>query len=75
MERKLVSVQRVDHLEPIAGADNIQKARVMGWDVVAASVQTAPALRAGDAPPRQGAGALVLARGPSFTLRPCAPCP
>ncbi|QRN93752.1 RNA ligase (ATP) [Archangium violaceum] len=34
MERKLVSVQCVDHLEPIAGADNILKARVMGWDVV-----------------------------------------
>lgn len=34
MERKLVSVQRVDHLEPIPGADNILKARVMGWDVV-----------------------------------------
>lgn len=34
MERKLVSIQRVDALEPIAGADNIVKARVMGWDVV-----------------------------------------
>ena len=34
MERKLVSIQRVDHLEPIVGADNILKARVMGWDVV-----------------------------------------
>ncbi|QSQ24060.1 RNA ligase (ATP) [Pyxidicoccus parkwayensis] len=34
MERKLVSIQRIDHLEPIAGADNILKARVMGWDVV-----------------------------------------
>jgi len=34
MERKLVSIQRIDHLEPIAGADNIVKARVMGWDVV-----------------------------------------
>src|SRR5689334_6744244 len=34
MERKLVSIQRVDALEPIVGADNIVKARVMGWDVV-----------------------------------------
>lgn len=34
MERKLVSIQRVDHVEPIPGADNILKARVMGWDVV-----------------------------------------
>ncbi|MFP2913377.1 RNA ligase (ATP) [Pyxidicoccus sp. 3LFB2] len=34
MERKLVSIQRIDHLEPIPGADNILKARVMGWDVV-----------------------------------------
>jgi RNA ligase (TIGR02306 family) len=34
MERKLVSIQRVDALEPIAGADNIVKARIMGWDVV-----------------------------------------
>ncbi|WNG33102.1 RNA ligase (ATP) [Archangium violaceum] len=42
MERKLVSVQRVDHLEPIAGADNIQKARVMGWDVVVKKGEFAP---------------------------------
>ena len=34
MERKLVSIQRVDSVEPIAGADRIMKARVMGWDVV-----------------------------------------
>src|SRR5690348_1774468 len=34
MERKLVSIQRVEAIEPIAGADNIVKARVMGWDVV-----------------------------------------
>ena len=34
MERKLVSIQRVEVIEPIAGADNIVKARVMGWDVV-----------------------------------------
>lgn len=34
MERKLVSVQRIEQIEPIAGADNIVKARVMGWDVV-----------------------------------------
>lgn len=42
MERKLVSVQRVDHLEPISGADNILKARVMGWDVVVKKGEFAP---------------------------------
>src|SRR5262245_13237061 len=34
MERKLVSIQRVDAIEPIEGADTIVKARGMGWDVV-----------------------------------------
>ncbi|QSQ13699.1 RNA ligase (ATP) [Myxococcus landrumensis] len=34
MERKLVSIQKVDHLEDIPGADSILRARVMGWDVV-----------------------------------------
>ncbi|ATB49729.1 RNA ligase (ATP) [Corallococcus macrosporus] len=34
MERKLVSIQRIDHLEPVSGADTLLKARVMGWDVV-----------------------------------------
>src|SRR5262245_44052597 len=34
MERKLVSIQRIDHVEPIENADAIVKARVMGWDVV-----------------------------------------
>lgn len=34
MERKLVSIQRIDALEPIAGAERIVRARVMGWDVV-----------------------------------------
>ncbi|QDE85155.1 RNA ligase (ATP) [Myxococcus xanthus] len=34
MERKLVSIQRIDHLEPVPGADTLLKARVMGWDVV-----------------------------------------
>ena len=42
MERKLVSIQRVDSLEPIAGADNIVKARVMGWDVVVKKNEFAP---------------------------------
>ena len=42
MERKLVSVQRVDHVEAIAGADNILKARVMGWDVVVKKGEFAP---------------------------------
>jgi len=34
MERKLVSIQRIDRIDAIAGADQIVKARVMGWDVV-----------------------------------------
>ncbi len=34
MERKLASIQRVESITPIAGADKIVKARVMGWDVV-----------------------------------------
>lgn len=34
MERKLVTIQRVESVEPIEGADQIVKARVMGWDVV-----------------------------------------
>lgn len=34
MERKLVSIQEVSAVLPIAGADNILQARVMGWTVV-----------------------------------------
>lgn len=34
MERKLVSLQRIDALAPIEGADQIEQARVMGWTVV-----------------------------------------
>jgi RNA ligase (TIGR02306 family) len=34
MERRLVSIQTVDAIDPIAGADNIMQARVMGWTVV-----------------------------------------
>src|ERR1043166_657946 len=33
MERKLVSIQSIDAIEPIAGADNIVQARGMGWTV------------------------------------------
>jgi RNA ligase (TIGR02306 family) len=32
--RQLASVQRIESLEPIAGADAIEKARVLGWNVV-----------------------------------------
>ena len=42
MERKLVSIQRIDHLEPIPAADNIVKARVLGWDVVVKKGEFAP---------------------------------
>lgn len=34
MERNLVSIQSIDALETIEGADNIVRARVMGWTVV-----------------------------------------
>jgi len=34
MERKLVSVQVVESVAPIEGADQIEQARVMGWTVV-----------------------------------------
>lgn len=34
MERKLVSIQVIDAIAPIEGADNILQARVMGWTVV-----------------------------------------
>lgn len=34
MERKLASIQVVEALSPIAGADAIEQARVMGWTVV-----------------------------------------
>lgn len=33
-ERKLASIQRIAKLEPIPGADAIEKARVLSWDVV-----------------------------------------
>lgn len=42
MERKLVSIQHIEALEPIAGADQIVKARVMGWDVVVKKGEFAP---------------------------------
>jgi len=34
VQRKLVSIQTINALEPIAGADHIEAARVMGWTVV-----------------------------------------
>jgi RNA ligase (TIGR02306 family) len=34
VERKLVSIQSIEALAPIEGADNIMQARVMGWNVV-----------------------------------------
>lgn len=34
MERQLVTIQRIESLAPIEGADNIEQARVMGWTVV-----------------------------------------
>lgn len=34
MERRLVSIQTIDAIAPIPGADKIEQARVMGWTVV-----------------------------------------
>jgi RNA ligase (TIGR02306 family) len=34
VERKLASIRTIDALDPIEGADNILRARVMGWDIV-----------------------------------------
>lgn len=42
MERKLVSIQTIDAIAPIAGADNIMQARVMGWTVVVKKGEFAP---------------------------------
>lgn len=42
MQRKLVSIQLVDSLAPIAGADAIDQARVMGWTVVVKKGEFAP---------------------------------
>jgi RNA ligase (TIGR02306 family) len=42
MERKLVSIQVIDALAPIDGADNILQARVMGWTVVVKKGEFAP---------------------------------
>ena len=35
VERKLASVQKVESVAPIAGADRIEQIRVMGWNLVA----------------------------------------
>ena len=35
MQRKLVTVQRIDDVQPIPEADLIEKVRVLGWWVVA----------------------------------------
>jgi RNA ligase (TIGR02306 family) len=42
MERRLVSVQTIDALAPIEGADLIVQARVMGWTVVVKKGEFAP---------------------------------
>jgi hypothetical protein len=34
MSRKLASIQRIEKLEPIPGADKIEKATVLGWELV-----------------------------------------
>jgi hypothetical protein len=45
MERKLASIQKIVSIEPIAGADAIEKATVLGWNVVVAKKDK---LKAGD---------------------------
>ena len=42
MERRLVSIQVIDSIAPIEGADNIVQARVMGWTVVVKKGEFAP---------------------------------
>jgi RNA ligase (TIGR02306 family) len=42
MERKLVSIQTIENIAPITGADNIMQARVMGWTVVVKKGEFAP---------------------------------
>lgn len=42
MERRLVSIQTIDEIAPIAGADKIDQARVMGWTVVIKKGEFAP---------------------------------
>jgi len=42
MERKLVSIQVIEGIAPIEGADNIMQARVMGWTVVVKKGEFAP---------------------------------
>ena len=55
MERKVVTIQHVDGLEPIEGADRVVKG-VMGWDVVKNAAPRAPragrVLRAARSPHR-----------------------
>ena len=34
MERKLTTIQQITNIQPIAGADRIVQATVMGWTVV-----------------------------------------
>lgn len=33
-KRKLATIQKITKLEPIPGADNIEKATVLGWELV-----------------------------------------
>ncbi len=42
MERKLVTIQTIESIAPIEGADNIMQARVMGWTVVVKKGEFAP---------------------------------
>ena len=60
--RKLVSIQRIEAIEPIAGADKIVKARVMGWDVVVKKDE----FRAGD--PRMDGRGLAILQGDLYDV-------
>ena len=34
MERKLAHIEKIQKLSPIEGADNIEKAQILGWECV-----------------------------------------
>lgn len=42
MERKLVTIQKIDKIEPIINADNIEVSSILGWKVVTKKGEFAP---------------------------------
>ena len=39
MSRKLASIQKIVNIEPIEGADKIEKLTVLGWHIVASKAE------------------------------------